>query len=57
MSRDDRDVDSNFLLAYDMDYVRVNDPNGYTRSGQEIILVVMYYMMTTMSTVGFGDIY
>jgi hypothetical protein len=23
----------------------------------EIILVVMYYMMTTMSTVGFGDIY
>lgn len=42
-----------FLLVNDLNFF---DPDAYHEEGR-IVMSVMYFMMTTMSTVGFGDMH
>ena len=44
---------SSFLLVYDLDF----SSEARLRSAGNTITAVMYFMMTTMSTVGFGDLH
>jgi hypothetical protein len=47
------DSGNSFLIAYDLNYIDPENP----RPRYNVITTAMYFMMTTMSTVGFGDLY
>ena len=49
----DRDPERSFLLTYNLEYLNPE----FDRSEIEVVITIMYFMMTTMSTVGFGDMF
>ena len=53
-SREQFGPDNNFLLAYNLNYTK---KTNLSRTEPNIITTIMYFMMTTMSTVGFGDLH
>ena len=53
----DDDSETNYFTVFDM--FKAHDDNSYLQSktGLELTLISMYYGMTTLTTVGFGDYY
>lgn len=49
----EEDSAHNFLLQYDLWFINLKNP----RPRYNVITTMMYFMITTMSTVGFGDLH
>ena len=46
-----------YLLSYEIDALRVTDSNILDKTWQELYIYYMYWSVTTMITVGYGDIF